>query len=608
MAWQRQENYEIKNPERKAFWALVKVIFKGEVHNANSGGAFGKKGKNGEPRKRSRAGRIASTVVLVILYLFLAAMIGSAGGGMAWMGVPIETIFRSALIMTLLFNVLFGIFSAVTYLYYPKDLPFYLSLPYSAKMITQAKFLHFFVLTLLGSLLVLPMVVVALAVKAAPPLQYVTAIAGYMAGAAACDIMITIITILLMRFSTFARNKDRFMTMVSILSMVFGIGIGVGSQFLVGNSSETGFTQVLGALGNASAVPLPLEILISLFCFPLFYYKLFFAASLWEMLLSLLLTLVLTFVYFKLLMFCADLFYLPGVLALQGAGGKKHTGKLSPDKLRLALRPSGRMSQAYASYQWKKLIRVPTFFTQMVLSPLIIPAVILVTGLVSFSIQMRREGGADWATIFAEIHRFMAQLSLETPEFSYLVFGVLGWLALSAMGSAISFKLAVSTDGQDFFLFRTLPAKPESYLLGIQKTFLLLNLLPNLAVVIILMIVCRMQWVQALLLLLNGMSVFYSLSMFYLILGMISPQLEWESENALVKGNPKMVLLVYSGILVGAVLSAPQVLLLVLNMNFRFMPQAAAFGLSFALNIGLAALATWIYYGPAKRRLLRVEG
>ncbi len=591
--------FRIKDPEKRAFWALVKVMFKGEKHE--SAGGFS--GTSPKKKSRGRAGRIIRYILLTLLYLMMAGIFASLGGAMAYTGRPLAEIFRASLLINVIFNLLFGIFSAVNYLYFPKDMPFYLSLPYAAKDVIRARFLHYFSLSLLSSLMLLPMLLAALIVCRAPALHYLTGITAFLAGAASADIVLVILSILLMRFLPPVRNKERFMTIMSILMMLFGIAIGAGLQFLT-NHEGGGVSQSMGRMA-AFDLPFIVDFLISLVSFPLFFTAWHFSEMLPKLLLVLLLNGAGLFLYFRLMLFTADKFYLPGVTALQASGGRKSAATYSEKELARLLRPKTSAAGAFRRYQRKKLFRVPVFFNQLVLSPLIMPLIMLIFAAIGLFTQAPDE--LPLSFLLSEVRTITAALTLEDPVFSFLLFGLTAWIAFASLGSAIPYRLSISTDGRDFFLFKTLPVSLRSYLKGLQQCFLSLNMLPALLLFLLMAAVSGLKLFHTALLLLNSLILAYSFAAVYFIIAAARPVLDWENETALVKGDPKLALWAYSGFFILLLIAGPQLLFLGLNLHFLFMPQAFAILLSLLFNLLLAALLTYLFYGPAAKKLSRIE-
>lgn len=121
------------------------------------------------------------------------------------------------------------------------------------------------------------------------------------------------------------------------------------------------------------------------------------------------------------------------------------------------------------------------------------------------------------------------------------------------------------------------------------------------------MLISGIRPLQFIYLLTDSLLLAYNIAMFYLIIGVISPILDWPNENSLLKGNPKLLLWIYSSVFFTALIAAPQMLLLGLNLSFHFIEQEFLLIFSLLLNLAISAVLTWIYYGPAKRKLSRFE-
>lgn len=620
MKWERRDNYETKDPEKRAFFALLRVIFKGEERMTGTQLSQARSARSGlrlnggvklrdaiNFKLRGRAARhsgrksVFSIVLTVLAFLFLAWCLLGAGLGLAAAGSPVYAIFVTAMILMLAMNILTGMFSAVSILYFPKDLSFYLSLPYTPKQITRAKFIHYFLLSLGGTLIFFPMVLGPLVVTGTPPLRFAAAALAYLAGAASLDLVMISLTIVVMRFTSFARDKDEFITLMSLLMMVVGVSIGVGLQFVL--NGRQGGIHAVNAIGQ---LPLAAQIALAPVCPPILFARLLFAENIALSLLGLLFSLAGTALHLLLMSWLAERFYLPGVLAVQGSGGRKSTKKFTLAELSERLRPHKTMAAAYASIQLKKLRRVPIFFTQLLLMPMLMPLIMVVIFVVASLASLSGSDGFSLQTLL-EYRRQLGEISLGTPLTTYIMLGSLGFVAVNCMGSVLPLRLAVSSDGQDFFMFKALPQGMKDYLGGIQQTMLRLTMAPSLILLLIFLVAAGIPFLPGLLILLYAALMAYIVSMVYLTFGAISPKFQWDSENALLRGSPQAVLLIYAGIFISALLAIPLVLLPVLNLAFMFMDRGAALCLSLVPGLGAAAAITAVYFGPAAKKLATFE-
>lgn len=583
--------------DKKAFWALVKVIFKGE-DRAAAGIDLGKKGK-----KPSRVTKYILYGLLLVSFGMLAALLGHQGYAMGRAGVALSLIYRAGLMIQVIFGLLFGIFGVVSYMYFPKDLPVYLALPYTGKQVMAAKFLHFFLLNLIGTVLFLPLLIAGLIGAAAPAQHYVTGILGYLAGSIGIDIFLTAVTILLMRFSAIARNKDRFTTIFSTFTILIAIAFAVGIQFMndpYAAEPNMGL-ETLGQIGG------PWDIALGILCPPILFGSWLFSDSAVRMLGGVMLSLLTVALYTVIMLQLGERYYFDGVMAVQAAGGKRSHKKFGDAELAAALQPKRSMAARYAGQQLLKLRRNPTFFTQLMLQPLLMP--LMMVGIIAaiLFMSLRKEAGVPLGELFALIRGFTETLSFDSE---FMLLGVLGfavWIVIGTMSDTLTFRMAISSDGADFFYFKQLPGGLTSYLAGMQRAYLPLSLIPHLVLVALVLLLLQLPLVNTLYLLLNSLVLAYSAAMVYMVYGAVSPKFDWDNEIQLLKGDPKLALLMYSGFLIGLLVAGPQGLLIWLNYRHGFMGNTALLILTLLFNLSVAAALTAVYYGPAKRKLARVE-
>ena len=320
--------------------------------------------------------------------------------------------------------------------------------------------------------------------------------------------------------------------------------------------------------------------------------------------------------------------YFEGVQALQGAGGKRGR-RVEGTELAQATRTRGAFA-ANLSRDWKTMVRVPVFFNQFVLSSLLMPlyfiVIFVVSGAVGVSqaadagmdpaalLEMARslagvsqaaDAGMDPAALLEMARSLAALLTFDSPALVWCAVGVLVF-GLFLGFSSYSFTMGVSRDGEDFFFMRGLPMDWSAYLASKFVSPFVLSTVPMLVVIAVALVVLGVPVASGIYLVGIYLGATVSLGLLSLGLGALFPRLTWDNEAQLVKGGGA-TLMVFAGILVGAVVMALPALSLLSCVLWGILAAPVALGLSLAIFVVECAAFVWWVLGPCARHLSRLE-
>ena len=585
----------------RQFKVMLRVIMRGEQHLDSTGMGFGDDSAKKRTGLWGKLGSGVRKVAMGFLFLLLAAMFFMMGYMLGEFGTAPYTALSLCVVCLVGLTVLTGLYQAVNILYFVRDLGYYLTLPISATTIMWAKLAHFLGMSLLGDLILLPVALGCLLANGAAPGTWVSMTLAFVLCAVAVNLALVIVCVPIMRFSRLASDKDRFSRVFGGLIVVLALVIGVGSQFAVQGdglaSLASGSEQLL-----AGGVP---AVVMGVLCPPSLLGRLVVEGGAMSAIAGLFGMLACVAVYAAILTAVARRWYFEGVQALQGAGGKRGR-RVEGAELTRATRTRGALA-ANLSRDWKTMVRVPVFFNQFVLSSLLMPLYFIVIMVVSGAVGVSQasEAGLSPAELLEMARSLTVLLTFDSPALVWCAVGVLVF-GLFLGFSSYSFTMGVSRDGEDFFFMRGLPMDWSAYLASKFVSPFALSTVPMLVVIAVALVVLGVPVASGIYLVGIYLGATISLGLLSLGLGALFPRLTWDNEAQLVKGGGA-TLMVFAGILVGAVVMALPALSLLSCVLWGILAAPVALGLSLAIFVVECAALVWWVLGPCARHLSRLE-
>lgn len=581
---------------------MLRVIIKGEQHLDSTGMGIGGD-EAGEGRKGlwGRLGSGARKVAMGLLFLLVAAMFFMMGYMMGELGVTPYMALSLCVVCLVGLTVLTGLYQAVNTLYFVRDLGYYLTLPISATTVMWAKLVHFLGMSLLGDLIILPVGLGCLLAAGAAPLTWVAMTVSFVLCAVAVNLALVIVCVPVMRFSRLAHDKDRFSRVFGGIIVVLALAIGVGSQFVLQGDGLASLASGSEQLFSAGAP----AVVMGLLCPPSLLARPVVSGDAVGVVVGLLGMLASVAAYAVILSVVARHWYFEGVQALQGAGGRRGR-RVEGAELAQATRTRGAFA-ANLGRDWKTMVRVPVFFNQFVLSSLLMPlyfiAIMVVSGVVGVS--QAEEAGIEASALLEMARTLTVLFTFDSEALVWCAVGVLVF-GLFLGFSSYSFTMGVSRDGEDFFFMRALPMNWSAYLASKFVSPFLLSTVPMLVLIVAAIAVLGVPAASGAYLVGVYLGATVSLGLLSLGLGALFPRLAWENEAQLVKGGGA-TLMVFAGLLVGAVVMALPALALLACPLWGLLEAPASLALALAIFVVECAVLAWWVLGPCARSLSRRE-
>ncbi len=572
-------------------WAQLKALFwairKGEQSDDDVLGLGG----SGGNRASRLAGMVVSFVVLAGLFFFAGL---AMGGG----GASVLSGFNISVVMLALLSLTMGFYTATSSLFLVSDLSFYVALPVSGQTILWAKLASYFANAVLMDAAILPLGLGLLAGRGEGPLAWVLMIVAFVLCAVAVNVAMVLLVLPLMRFSKVAADKDRFSralgAVITLLVVAVSVAFSIGRQ-----SAESGGVNVsaIASMAEGVASTPVVRVILTILCPPFALGGVTFGGEGLVAVCGLLGMAALLAVYVLLLNWCAGKWYFEAVRGLAGGAGARSAKRY--DAAELGAKVSGRSQfKAFVAVDAAQLFRVPYFFNQFVLSQWLVPIILIAVS----AFTMLKDG--DVAS-FAQLREAAATCEVDTTAG---LMPLAGTVLLSVFTGIQSYACgqAIARDGQDFFYFRTMPVDLVAYAKAKFVANELVGRVPAAVVLLIGMLVVGLPPATSLVCFAIFVLSVACADLASLAVGMRSPNLSWESESELVKGNEAfgaVIACVFVTVLVMVLPALCFAVPIMLELDAGVWNSIAAVAICALELVGIAAVA----FGPCVRKLAVLE-
>ena len=420
---------------------------------------------------------------------------------------------------------MFGIFYVMNVFYFSKDVENYLYLPVQAGEILGAKFLvsliyeYFIILVFF-----LPLLTVYGIKDGSGILYYVYMLVSLILIPVFPLVVASIISMLIMRYSSKFKNRDRFNMIAGILSLVVALGFNFGLQFFT--QRFTGDPNL--AIGDISELPV---FQITSWVFPTSHFATegILAYNSISGLFSILILLLITVLSFFLFYVLGNLLYFKGVI---GISESKATRKaLSKEEMEKGSRRKPILF-SYALKELKLILRTPVYFLNCVLISLIYPLFILFPFLMGSG-----EDKAELESVFTMLQGF---------DRGSLLLGIVGVGFL--MGSInIIASSAISREGKNLYFLKYIPVP---YMTQIYAKIVSAFYVEAAALVIFYGIVFYLFRIDLVFFVLSLVIIFLAslvINQIGIFLDITWPKLNWDTEQKAVKQNFNSVIHMFLG-------------------------------------------------------------
>ena len=251
------------------------------------------------------------------------------------------------------------------------------------------------------------------------------------------------ILVVAIRYTTFARNKDRFISVFSTIIILFVVGISLAPAIF--NSGPVEMTEaeenaMIASRINSGQNNSIFAILSSLISPALFVVR---STKAWTngrlnplaYLLIIALTVALMYLLYRVML----RLYIPGAMGVQGSGVKSK-GRLSHSKVQKGLQERSGFSAIFHK-DWLILKRTPTYFTQYLLSSALVPLIVAAVFFATFFINRNEPQFADMSLFFKSLDEAWQDPAMVPAMTRWIYIIWLGFLTFISSSNSISLSL-----------------------------------------------------------------------------------------------------------------------------------------------------------------------
>lgn len=423
----------------------------------------------------------------------------------------------------------FGIFYVMATFYFSSDIESLLPLPLKPSTILGAKFTVVLIYEYLTELLfLLPMCITYGVMGHSGIIFYIYTIIIFLTLPIVPLVAASFISMIIMRFLPFAKNKDAFKTIAGILGLTVGIGFNLVFQKLGASAKNQEQMMQLMAIGNNSLIQTTSKV------FPtaqLAVNALVFNNSV-KGIVNMLLFLVVTIALLAILLILGEALYFKGVIGISEAASKRK--KLSNEELEESTIQSSAL-KSYTIKELKLLFRTPAYFMNCVLISFLLPIILLIPIFSQPEIANQLYKVRDYIN------------GPELPGFIIAIAcGIMTFIAVTNPTACT----AISREGNNLYICKYIPISYGKQLASKIFSAIILNFIGLGLLIIIAMVV----FIPPVYLLLQFIVIAILVTLFTSFLGILIdltfPKLQWDSEQRAVKQNVNVLISMLLGIVI----------------------------------------------------------
>lgn len=529
-------------------WILTKVFLK------NGGDSWGKGNKK----------KISKALLMAFIVVAMLASIGVPFGIFIGEGYDIlAPIGQEGIILGLLMALtsvaifVFGIFYVLTVFYFSRDVEFLLPLPLHPYEILGAKFITVVIYEyLLEAVLLAPALIVYGFKSGAGILYYIYSIIIFVSLPVIPLVMASVITMIIMRFTSIGKHRDALKVIGGILAITFGLGINMFMQRSASSmGSEEELIKMLTAGENSA-----MGIFTSMFPSSKIAAFSLTEAAASKGVLNLLLFLFITIAFTAVFLLLSQVLYFKGVVGASETYSKRK--ELTSQELDKEVAESSSI-KSYTFKELKVLFRTPAYLMNCVIMNFLWP--------VFFVIPMFAQG--NLGEIFEEINKFTSNKSIYG-----VVLAVTFSISLFVSTSNGITATAISREGQNIFINKYIPMRYRDQIIAKVLSGIILSSSGIVLILILVEVVARLPLFLFLLMLIVSLLGVTFTALTGVFIDLYAPKLNWDNEQKAVKQNLNVIINMLLGIIL-AVLSGYVFIAFKVNVWYIFSIITGVFGI-----------------------------
>jgi ABC-2 type transport system permease protein len=538
------------------FFSLVKVLFK------STGEGLIQKDKKKLPKT------IALLVLMAVGFLPMVAafvaMAASSYSSLVQMNQEGYILVMGVSAASLVIFV-FGIFYVMSTFYFSTDIENLLPLPLKPSTVLGAKFTVVLIYEYITELVfLLPIMITFGVMSKAGILYYLYSIIVFLTLPIVPLVMASFLSMVVMRFAPFAKNKDAFNTIAGVFGLFIAIGFNLVFQRLGANNQDPSQLVALMTQGDNSLIATMSK------AFPtakLAVNALVFNGDL-KGLVNILLFIVITIALLFILLLLGEALYFKGLIGISQAASKRK--KLSKEEFDESTTQSSSL-KAYLVKELRLLFRTPAYFMNCVLMNLLFPVILLIP---IFS-------QPEITNSLGTVREFLNGSNL--PGYiAAVIFGLMMFISVANPTAST----AISREGGNIFISKYLPISYKKQIMAKVLSSIILNSAGLLIIIAVAMVMLIPPVTLVLQTVVLGAVVVIFSAFSGIMIDLAFPKLQWDTEQRAVKQNMNVLIEMFGGFAVAG--------LTVFLIIFLHLGLWASFGVLVAVYGMLDILLYWM--------------
>lgn len=488
--------------------SLTKVLLK------NGSGGSSKKGKRIKiPSSLLMA--ILLVVGLIPIFGFISMFVSAIYDGLVEIGQEgiIPALGLSAVSLIVFF---FGIFYVINVFFFSKDIEHLLPLPLKSTQILSAKFIVTLLYEYLTELFILMPILITYGIKSGAGIAYYFySLLIFLTLPIIPLLLASVISMLIMRFTNIAKNKDRYRMIGGAAAIILALGFNVFIQRFAARSMDPEAMQELLLEGNNSF----LSTITTLFPNTKLGALSLIHASEMQGLLYLLGFLALAAAAYFVFMLIGKALYFQSVIGMSEASSRR---KLVSGEQLDRMTHQNSVLKAYTMKEMRILLRTPAYFTNCVLLCILFPVLLCLP----FVVQ---QGSMD------AISQLAPYLGLE--EYGGIILAAAFAVVLFTSGANATAATAISREGTGLFVNKYLPVPYIQIILSKVLSGVILCFVTVLLMIAALYFLFGFSLSFVVLFLLLSIPAIWFSCLTGIIIDLNFPKLNWDTEQKAVKQN-----------------------------------------------------------------------
>jgi ABC-2 type transport system permease protein len=459
----------------------------------------------------------------------------------------------------------FGIFYVMSTFYFSTDIENLLPLPLKPSTVLGAKFTVVLIYEYITELVfLLPIMITFGVMSKAGILYYLYSIIVFLTLPIVPLVMASFLSMVVMRFAPFAKNKDAFNTIAGVFGLFIAIGFNLFFQRLGANNQDPSQLVALMAQGDNSLIATMSK------AFPtakLAVNALVFNGDL-KGLVNILLFLVITIALLFILLLLGEALYFKGLIGISQAASKRK--KLSKEEFDESTTQSSSL-KAYLVKELRLLFRTPAYFMNCVLMNLLFPVILLIP---IFS-------QPEITNSLGTVREFLNGSNL--PGYiAAVIFGLMMFISVANPTAST----AISREGGNIFISKYLPISYKKQIMAKVLSSIILNSVGLLIIIAVAMVMLIPPVTLVLQTVVLGVVVVIFSAFSGIMIDLAFPKLQWDTEQRAVKQNMNVLIEMFGGFAVAG--------LTVFLIIFLHLGLWASFGVLVAVYGILDILLYWM--------------